>query len=45
MSEALIAAFGVFLFSFFEKIGSGGHTNSHGHPHFSLAGNLLADQG
>jgi hypothetical protein len=24
----------VLLFSFFKEIGSGGHTNSHGHPQF-----------
>src|ERR1700722_14784393 len=29
-----VAAFAVFLFSFFVKIGSGGPTNSHGHPLF-----------
>jgi hypothetical protein len=31
-----VAALDMLLFSFLKQIGSRGHTNSHGHPHFSF---------
>jgi hypothetical protein len=33
-----VAALGVFLFPFFVHVGPGGHTNPHGHLHFSFSG-------
>ena len=39
-----VAEFDVFLFAFFEQVGSGGHTNPHGHPNFFLLGDLLEVQ-
>jgi hypothetical protein len=33
-----VAALNMLLFSFFVQVGPGGHTNPHGHPHFSLIG-------
>jgi hypothetical protein len=36
-----VAALDVLLFSFLKQVGSGGHTNPHGHPHFSLLGDQV----
>ena len=35
------AALDVLLFSFFKQVGPRGHTNSHGHPHFSTIGDQV----
>ena len=36
-----VAALDGLLFSFLKQIGSGGHTNSYGHPHFSTIGDQV----
>jgi hypothetical protein len=36
-----VAALDVLLFSFLKQVGSGGHTNPHGHPHFSFLGDQV----
>jgi hypothetical protein len=36
-----VAAIDVLLFSFLKQVSSGGHTNSHGHPHFSTIGDQV----
>jgi hypothetical protein len=37
-SSTRVAALDMLLFSFLKQVGSGGHTNPHGHPHFSFSG-------
>jgi hypothetical protein len=37
-----VAALGVFLFPSFVQVGPHGHTNSHGHPHFSSVSDRVA---
>jgi hypothetical protein len=36
-----VAALDVLLFSLLKQVGSGGHTNPHGHPHFSFVGDQV----
>ena len=36
-----VAALDMLLFSFFKQVGSRGHTNPHGYPHFSTIGDQV----
>lgn len=40
-SSIAIAALDVLFFSFLKQVGSCGHTNSHGSPHFSFIGDQV----